>query len=95
MNFTVSYQLNTFKYDFTHVFPHSDTYEVNHKLLNIVSFMYFHIQEPNGSKFTDCKPTKMIFCMNLPFYLCLSSVLSKMYSNQKIDHQVIQIGAPR
>ena len=66
MNFPVSYQLNTFKYDFTHVFPHSDTYEVNHKLLNIVSFMYFHIQEPNGSKFTDCKPTKMIFCMNLP-----------------------------
>ena len=66
MNFPVSYQLNTFRYDFIHVFPHSDSYEVNHKLLNIVSFMYFHIQEPNGSKFPDCKPTKMIFCMNLP-----------------------------
>ena len=66
MNFPASYQLSTFKYGFIHVFPHSNSYQVNQKLLNIILFMYFHIREPNGSKFPDSNPTKMIFYMNLP-----------------------------
>ena len=67
MNIPVLYQLNTFKHDFIHVFPHSDSYQVNETLLNIVLFMYFHIQDHNGSKFPHSKPTKLIFCMNFPF----------------------------
>ena len=43
MNIPVLYQLNTFKHDFIHVFPHSDSYQVNETLLNIISFIYSHI----------------------------------------------------
>ena len=87
MNFPASYQLSTFKYGFIHVFPHSNSYQVNQKLLNIILFMYFHIQDPNGSKYPDCKPTNNDFLHESPIYLCFSSVLSKIYSNHKIDHQ--------
>ena len=51
INFPVLYQLNTFKYDFIHVYPYSDSYQVNETLLNIILFMYFHIQDLNESKF--------------------------------------------
>ena len=86
-NFPVLYQLNSFKHDFLHVYPHSDSYQVNETLLNIILFMYFHIKDHNGSKFTLSKPTKIIFLHEFPIYLDTSSVLNKTDSNHKIKHQ--------